>query len=66
MIHPCCEVIHPLSPLLWKECQQKHGLGITTMDYYYYLSLSGSYKVDGIDDKKEFQETLVSAGAGRA
>lgn len=38
--------------------EQKHGLGITTMDYYYYLSLSGSYKVDGIDDKKEFQETL--------
>lgn len=46
--------------------EQKHGLGITTMDYYYYLSLSGSYKVDGIDDKKEFQETLVSAGAGWA
>lgn len=32
------------------------------MDYYYYLSLSGSYKVDDIDDKREFQETLVSAG----
>lgn len=28
------------------------------MDYYYYLSLSGSYKVDDIDDKRDFQETL--------
>lgn len=36
------------------------------MDYYYYLSLSGSYKVDDIDDRREFQETLVSAGGGQA
>lgn len=28
------------------------------MDYYYYLSLSGSYKVDDINDKSDFQETL--------
>ena len=28
LIHACCEVIHPLSPLLWKDCQQRHGLGI--------------------------------------
>lgn len=34
------------------------------MDYYYYLSLSGSYKVDDIDDRREFQETLVRAGSG--
>ncbi|XP_057578562.1 unconventional myosin-Ie isoform X4 [Hippopotamus amphibius kiboko] len=40
------------------SAEQKHSLGITTMDYYYYLSLSGSFKVDGIDDRKEFQETL--------
>ncbi|NXU51607.1 MYO1E protein, partial [Turnix velox] len=38
--------------------EQKHNLGITCMDYYYYLSLSGSYKVDDIDDKSDFQETL--------
>ncbi|KAL1782346.1 unconventional myosin-Ie [Sigmodon hispidus] len=38
--------------------EQKQSLGITSMDYYYYLSLSGSYKVDDIDDKREFQETL--------
>ncbi|KAM4829538.1 unconventional myosin-Ie [Thomomys bottae] len=38
--------------------EQKHSLGITSMDYYYYLSLSGSYKVDDIDDRREFQETL--------
>ncbi|XP_020030987.2 unconventional myosin-Ie [Castor canadensis] len=40
------------------SAEQKHTLGITSMDYYYYLSLSGSYKVDDIDDKREFQETL--------
>lgn len=38
--------------------EQKQSLGITSMDYYYYLSLSGSYKVDDIDDKRDFQETL--------
>uniref|UniRef100_A0A8D0F7M9 Myosin IE n=1 Tax=Strix occidentalis caurina TaxID=311401 RepID=A0A8D0F7M9_STROC len=38
--------------------EQKSGLGITSMDYYYYLSLSGSYKVDDINDKSDFQETL--------
>uniref|UniRef100_A0A8C4W6H9 Myosin IE n=1 Tax=Gopherus evgoodei TaxID=1825980 RepID=A0A8C4W6H9_9SAUR len=38
--------------------EQKHSLGITSMDYYYYLSLSGSYKVDDINDKSDFQETL--------
>uniref|UniRef100_A0A667FYN0 Myosin IE n=1 Tax=Lynx canadensis TaxID=61383 RepID=A0A667FYN0_LYNCA len=37
---------------------QKHSLGITSMDYYCYLNLSGSYQVDDIDDKREFQETL--------
>lgn len=40
--------------------EQKSSLGITSMDYYYYLSLSGSYKVDDINDKSDFQETLVS------
>lgn len=29
------------------------------MDYYHYLSLSGSYKVEDINDKSDFQETLV-------
>ncbi|XP_045142410.1 unconventional myosin-Ie [Echinops telfairi] len=40
------------------SAEQKQSLGITSMDYYYYLSLSGSYKVDDIDDRREFQETL--------
>ncbi|ERE76527.1 myosin-Ie-like protein [Cricetulus griseus] len=40
------------------SAEQKQSLGITSMDYYYYLSLSGAYKVDDIDDKREFQETL--------
>ncbi|XP_061452006.1 unconventional myosin-Ie isoform X4 [Rhineura floridana] len=38
--------------------EQKSSLGITSMDYYHYLSLSGSYKVEDINDKSDFQETL--------
>ncbi|XP_046696480.1 unconventional myosin-Ie isoform X2 [Silurus meridionalis] len=36
---------------------QKSTLGITNLDYYSYLNQSGSYKVDDIDDKHDFQET---------
>ncbi|KAM4747533.1 unconventional myosin-Ie [Rhinophrynus dorsalis] len=38
--------------------EQRDNLGITSIDYYYYLSLSGSYKVDDINDKRDFQETM--------
>uniref|UniRef100_A0A8C5MPZ5 Myosin IE n=1 Tax=Leptobrachium leishanense TaxID=445787 RepID=A0A8C5MPZ5_9ANUR len=38
--------------------EQKNTLGITSIDYYYYLSQSGSYKVDDINDKRDFQETM--------
>uniref|UniRef100_A0A671NR69 Myosin IEa n=1 Tax=Sinocyclocheilus anshuiensis TaxID=1608454 RepID=A0A671NR69_9TELE len=37
---------------------QKSSLGITNLDYYTYLNQSGSYKVDDINDKHDFQETL--------
>lgn len=40
--------------------EQKSSLGITTLDYYTYLNQSGSYKVDDINDKSDFQETVVS------
>ena len=30
------------------------------MDYYWYLNQSGTYSVEGTDDKKEFADTLVS------
>lgn len=30
-----------------------------TPDYYYYLNQSGTYKVDGTNDSKDFQETMV-------
>lgn len=36
------------------------SLGIANVDYYWYLNQSGTYTVDGTDDKKDFQETLVS------
>ncbi|XP_077119978.1 unconventional myosin-Ie [Ranitomeya variabilis] len=38
--------------------EQRNDLGITNLDYYYYLSQSGSYKVDDINDKRDFQETM--------
>ncbi|XP_077328497.1 unconventional myosin-Ie isoform X1 [Lithobates pipiens] len=38
--------------------EQRNDLGITTIDYYHYLSQSGSYKVDDINDKRDFQETM--------
>ncbi|KAG5264132.1 hypothetical protein AALO_G00272500 [Alosa alosa] len=38
--------------------EQKNSLGITTLDYYTYLNQSGSYKVDDINDKSDFQETM--------
>ncbi|CAL8396174.1 unnamed protein product [Boreogadus saida] len=40
------------------SAQQKEGLGIMTPDYYYYLNQSGTYKVDGTNDSKDFQETM--------
>lgn len=39
--------------------EQKNSLGITSLDYYSYLNQSGSYKVDDINDKSDFQETVV-------
>ena len=42
------------------NAQQKEGLGIMTPDYYYYLNQSGTYKVDGTNDSKDFQETMVT------
>ncbi|MEQ2161356.1 hypothetical protein GOODEAATRI_008888, partial [Goodea atripinnis] len=37
----------------------KKSLGITSLDYYTYLNQSGSYHVDDINDKSDFQETMV-------
>uniref|UniRef100_A0A8C2KHD2 Osteoclast-stimulating factor 1 n=1 Tax=Cyprinus carpio TaxID=7962 RepID=A0A8C2KHD2_CYPCA len=39
--------------------EQRSSLGITKLDYYSYLNQSGSYKVDDINDKHDFQETLL-------
>uniref|UniRef100_A0A669DKM8 Osteoclast-stimulating factor 1 n=1 Tax=Oreochromis niloticus TaxID=8128 RepID=A0A669DKM8_ORENI len=40
------------------SAQQREALGIMTPDYYYYLNQSGTYKVDGTNDSKDFQETM--------
>ncbi|XP_059157051.1 unconventional myosin-Ie-like isoform X2 [Physella acuta] len=36
----------------------RENFGITEPNYYNYLLQSGTYNVDGIDDNKEFQDTL--------
>lgn len=38
--------------------EQIENLGIADPTYYFYLNQSGTYKVDGTDDKKEFAETM--------
>uniref|UniRef100_A0A3P9NT93 Osteoclast-stimulating factor 1 n=1 Tax=Poecilia reticulata TaxID=8081 RepID=A0A3P9NT93_POERE len=40
------------------NAQQKESLGLMTPDYYYYLNQSGTYKVDGTNDSKDFSETM--------
>uniref|UniRef100_A0A8C9T0K9 Osteoclast-stimulating factor 1 n=1 Tax=Scleropages formosus TaxID=113540 RepID=A0A8C9T0K9_SCLFO len=40
------------------SAQQKEALGIMTPDYFYFLNQSGTYKVDGTIDSKDFQETM--------
>uniref|UniRef100_A0A8C7ZTH1 Osteoclast-stimulating factor 1 n=1 Tax=Oryzias sinensis TaxID=183150 RepID=A0A8C7ZTH1_9TELE len=42
--------------------EQKNSLGITSLDYYSYLNQSGSYKVDDINDRSDFQETMHAMG----
>lgn len=34
--------------------------GVTNPDYYTYLNQSGVYKVDDLDDKSEFKNTMVN------
>ncbi|XP_069506360.1 unconventional myosin-Ie-like isoform X2 [Ambystoma mexicanum] len=40
--------------------EERENLGITTPDYYFYLNQSASYRVDDMDDKKEFLETMAA------
>ncbi|CAM5133501.1 unnamed protein product [Natator depressus] len=40
--------------------EQRENLGITNPDYYYYLNQSASYKVDDMNDRQEFHETLTA------
>lgn len=39
--------------------EQREFLGVTSPDYYFYLSQSGTYTVDDVNDKKEFLNTMV-------
>lgn len=38
--------------------QTKESLGLTNMDYYYFLNQSGTYTVDDVNDAKDFQDIL--------
>uniref|UniRef100_UPI00398EA636 unconventional myosin-If n=1 Tax=Pristiophorus japonicus TaxID=55135 RepID=UPI00398EA636 len=40
------------------SAEMVENLGIADPTYYFYLNQSGTYKVDGTDDKKEFNETM--------
>uniref|UniRef100_A0A8C8SYY1 Myosin IE n=1 Tax=Pelusios castaneus TaxID=367368 RepID=A0A8C8SYY1_9SAUR len=40
--------------------EQRENLGITSPDYYYYLNQTASYKVDDMNDRQEFHETLMA------
>ena len=48
------------TPSPFSTCFPTETLGIANVDYYWYLNQSGTYAVDGTDDKKEFADTLVS------
>lgn len=37
------------------------NLGLAQPDFYTYLSQSGTYTVEGINDAQEFQDTNVSS-----
>lgn len=55
-----CASLSALQLIEGASGEQKNSLGITTLDYYSYLNQSGSYKVDDINDKSDFQETMVN------
>lgn len=40
--------------------EQRENLGVTTPDYYFYLNQSSTYTVEEVNDKKEFEDTMVS------
>ena len=39
--------------------QMQQEFGLSTPDYFLYLSQSGTYSVEGTDDRTEFQDTVV-------
>ena len=57
-LYLCLLLFLSLCPLLFLSSET---LGIANVDYYWYLNQSGTYTVDGTDDKKEFADTLVSS-----
>ena len=68
----CSTSHHPVSLLLFFSCPSLapppappiESLGLTNMDYYYYLNQSGTYTVDDVNDAKDFQDILVRQSVG--
>lgn len=58
-VHTVRDLISAQQLIEGATSEQKNSLGITSLDYYSYLNQSGSYKVDDINDKSDFQETMV-------
>ena len=44
---------------LTRLCFYPEMLGVSDASYFYYLNQSGTYEVEGTDDKKEYAETRV-------
>lgn len=49
IIHSCC---------CWCWTERTEQLGLASPDNYMYLSHSGTYTVEGTDDRQDFQETM--------
>ncbi|MGH0180809.1 UNVERIFIED_CONTAM: hypothetical protein FKN15_004910 [Acipenser sinensis] len=63
-LHPPPPTLNPLDNLyivaLLEGASPEHreNLGIASPDYYYYLNQSGTYRVEDMNDKQEFSETM--------
>ena len=56
----CCKCKSSISFYKSQELPSfAESLGLTSPDYYYYLNQSATYRVDGLDDNKEFNDTFV-------
>lgn len=59
-LRPICYLpMFPYQLLQGATKEQRENLGVTTPDYYFYLNQSSTYTVEDVNDKKEFEDTMV-------